>query len=194
MNIQNSSIALALAAINLTIGGIVSWLKLPIYLDTIGLIISTVLLGWRFGLLTGIVTVGVGFFIINPYLPAYSATLIALVATTELLAKKLMFRSIGSSVAAGIILAIVAAVVSAPVTAYLFGGVTASGADLLTALLRQTGQTILQSVILSGVSSELVDKTLVSIAGCLIFRALPRRFFVEFSLRSQRPNPDKAKP
>ena len=74
MNVQKTSIALALAAINLTIGGIVSWLKLPIYLDTIGLIISTVLLGWRFGLMTGIVTVGVGFFIINPYLPAYSAT------------------------------------------------------------------------------------------------------------------------
>lgn len=91
-------------------------------------------------------------------------------------------------------MAIVAAIVSAPVTAYLFGGVTASGADLLTALLRQTGQTILQSVVLSGVSSELVDKIIVSIAACLIFRALPRRFFVEFSLRAQKPNLDDAKP
>ena len=99
-----------------------------------------------------------------------------------------MFRSIRASVVAGIILAIVAAVVSAPVTAYFFGGVTASGADLLTAMLRQTGQTILKSVVLSGVSSELVDKTVVSIAACLIFRALPRRFFSDFSLRSQRPN------
>jgi energy-coupling factor transport system substrate-specific component len=194
MNLQKSSIALALAAINLTIGGIVSWLKLPIYLDTIGLIISTVLLGWRWGLLTGIVTVGVGFFIINPYLPAYSATLIALVGATELLAKKFMFRSIGSSIVAGVILAIVAATVSAPVTAYLFGGVTASGADLLTALLRQTGQTVLQSVVLSGISSELVDKTVVSIAVCLIFRALPRRFFIEFSLRTQTQNPNSATP
>lgn len=194
MNLQKSSIAFALAAINLTIGGIVSWLKLPIYLDTIGLIISTVLLGWRWGLLTGIVTVGVGFLIINPYLPAYSATLIALVVTTELLAKKFMFRNIGSSIVAGIILALVAATVSAPVTAYLFGGVTASGADLLTALLRQAGQTILQSVVLSGISSELVDKTIVCIAVCLIFRALPRRFFIEFSLRAQTRNPNNATP
>lgn len=193
MNIQNSSIALALAAVNLTIGGIVSWLKLPIYLDTIGLIISTVLLGWRYGLLTGIVTVGVGFFVINPYLPAYSFTLIALVTTTEFLAKNFMFRSIGSSIFAGIILAIVGAIVSAPVTAFMFGGVTASGADLFTAFLRQTGQTILQSVLLSGISSELVDKIIVSIAACLIFRALPRRFFVEFSLRSQKPNSDNTK-
>ena len=194
MNIQNSSIALALAAVNLTIGGIVSWLKLPIYLDTIGLIISTVLLGWRFGLLTGIVTVGLGFFIVNPYLPAYSLTLIALVTTTEVLAKKFMFRTIGSSIFAGVILAIVAAVVSAPVTAFMFGGVTASGADLLTAFLRQTGQTILQSVLLSGISSELVDKIIVSIAACRIFHALPRRFLIEFSLRSQTSNPDNTKP
>lgn len=190
MRIQYVSIALALAAINLTIGGVVSWLKLPIYLDTIGLVISTVLLGWRFGLLTGVVTVGVGFFIINPYLPAYSATLIALVTTTELLARRYMFRSIRSSVVSGLILAIVAAVISAPVTAFLFGGVTASGADLLTAFLRQTGQTILESVVLSGVSSELVDKLIVSIAACQIFRALPRRFFIEFSLRSQRATPN----
>ena len=97
MNIQKSSIALALAAISLAIGGIVSWLKLPIYLDTIGIVLSTVLLGWRFGLLTGIVTVGVGFFIINPYLPAYSATLVALVATANLLANLRMFRSLGYS-------------------------------------------------------------------------------------------------
>jgi energy-coupling factor transport system substrate-specific component len=193
LSIQKSSIALALAALNLTIGGIVSWLKLPIYLDTIGLVISTVLLGWRYGLLTGIVTVGVGFFIINPYLPAYSATLIALVVTGELLARKFMFRSVASSIVSGLTLAIVAAVVSAPVTAYFFGGVTASGADLLTALLRQTGKTILQSVVLSGVSSELVDKTIVSIAACLIFRALPRRFFADFSLRSQTLNSENTK-
>ena len=185
MNLEKTSIALALAAINLTIGGIVSLLKLPIYLDTIGLILSTVLLGWRFGLLTGLVTVGIGFFLINPYLPAYSATLIAIIVSAEALATNKMFRSVGWSVLAGVVLAIVAAVVSAPVTAYMFGGVTASGADLLTALLRQTGQTILQSVILSGISSELVDKVLVSIAVCLVLRALPRRFFVEFSLRSQ---------
>ncbi len=185
MNIQKTSIALALAAINLTIGGIVSWLKLPIYLDSIGLILSTVLLGWRYGLLTGSITVGVGFLIINPYLPAYSATLIALVITCELLTKKQMFRNIRSSVIAGIILALVAAIVSAPVTAYLFGGVTASGVDLLTALIRQTGQNILNSVILSGISSEIVDKILVSISACLILRSLPRRFFKDFGLRSQ---------
>lgn len=191
MSIQKYTIALALAAINLTIGGIVSWLKLPIYLDTIGLILSTVLLGWRFGLLTGTVTIGVGFLIINPYLPAYSLTLIALVTTTELLAKRFMFRSLRTSIMAGVVLAIVAAVVSAPVTAYIFGGVTASGADLLTALLRETGQTIIQSVLLSGVSSELVDKILVSIAACHILHALPRRLFVEFTLRSQIPNINK---
>lgn len=179
-------IALSLAAINLTIGGVVSWLKLPIYLDTIGTIASTVLLGWRLGLLTGSISVGLGFFIINPYYPAYVATMIALVLTTEILARRCMFRSIGWSIASGVILAIVSAIVSAPVTTFLFGGVTASGADVLTALLRQTGWTILESVALAGISSELVDKILVSIAACQIFRALPRRFYLDFSLRPQK--------
>jgi energy-coupling factor transport system substrate-specific component len=188
MNVQKTSIAVALAAVNLTIGGIVSGLKLPVYLDTIGLIVSTTLLGWQFGFVTGLITVGVGFFLINPYLPAYIMTLVALVMTSEILARRSMFRSVGSSLFAGVILAIVAATVSAPVTTYLFGGVTASGADLITAIIRRSGKTLLESIVLSGVSSELVDKIAVSFAAHLIFRALPRRFFVEFSLRSQTPD------
>jgi energy-coupling factor transport system substrate-specific component len=187
---QKTSVALALAALNLTIGGLVSWLKMPVYLDSIGLIISTVLLGWRFGLLTGAVTVGAGFLLINPYLPAYFATLIGLVFTTEILARRKMFSTFGRTVASGVILATVAAVLSAPVTAFLFGGVTASGADLITALLRKTGQNILQAVLLSGMSSELVDKSLCAMASFLIFRALPQRFFFDFSLRSPMRGPD----
>lgn len=181
---QKTSVALALAALNLTIGGLVSWLKLPVYLDSIGLIISTALLGWGFGLLTGVVTVGAGFLLINPYLPAYFATLVGLVFTTEILTRWKMFSTLGKTVISGLLLATVAAILSAPVTAFLFGGVTASGADLITALLRQTGQNILQAVLLSGMSSEVVDKSICAIVAFLIFRALPQRFFSDFSLRS----------
>ncbi|MFG1690549.1 hypothetical protein ACGF5M_00090 [Gemmatimonadota bacterium] len=184
-NKHKPSIAIALAALNLTIGGVVSWLKLPIYLDSIGLVLSTVLLGWRYGLLTGVITVSIGFLLINPYLPAYTLTLFSLVATTELLARRKAFRSIPTSIAAGLLLALVAATVSAPVTTYLFGGVTASGVDLITVALRQTGRTLLDSVLLSGISSELLDKTLVSMFSCIILKSLPARFFLDFKLRSQ---------
>lgn len=187
---HKTSIALALAALNLTVGGVVAWAKLPIYLDSIGLVLATVLLGWRYGLLTGLITVSIGFLLINPYLPAYVLTLFALVAATEALARRWMFRSIPSSMAAGAVLAVVAAVVSAPVTVYLFGGVTASGADLITAILRQSGRTLLDSVLLSGISSELVDKVVVSITAGLVLRALPNQFLKDFELRSHRPPPE----
>jgi energy-coupling factor transport system substrate-specific component len=74
-----------------------------------------------------------------------------------------MYRNLGTTIISGLVVAVVAALCSAPVTAIVFGGVTASGSDLVTAFFRGTGRSLLQSVLISGLSSEPVDKTLVSL-------------------------------
>jgi energy-coupling factor transport system substrate-specific component len=182
-NAVKISLVLAFVALNLTIGGIVSWLKLPIYLDSLGIVMATILLGWRNGVICAVLTVALGFVFINPYLPFYTLTSFAIVATVEILRRRNMYRNIGRTILSGLILAIVAAFVSAPVTAVAFGGVTASGVDLLTALFRQTGRSLFEAVLLSGISSEPVDKVLVSVVAFLSLRGLPDRFLEEFGLR-----------
>jgi hypothetical protein len=44
-----TSLVLAFVALNLTVGGLVSWLKLPVYLDSLGIVMATILMGWRYG-------------------------------------------------------------------------------------------------------------------------------------------------
>src|SRR5215203_1106814 len=83
LNYKKVSIAVSLAAFNLIIGGIVSFFKLPVYLDTIGMVVSTVILGWPYGLLCGAITLIGGFFVINPYYPFYVMNVFGIVAVTE---------------------------------------------------------------------------------------------------------------
>lgn len=177
-----TSLVLAFVALNLTVGGIVSWLKLPVYLDSLGIVMATILMGWRYGAWCAVLTCLLGFFG-RPYLPFYTATSLAIAGTVEIFRRKNLYRNVGLTVISGLILGVIAALVSAPVTAVVFGGVTASGSDLVTAFFRSTGRTILQSVVISGLSSEPIDKVLVSLVAFLSLRGLPEKFLTNFKLR-----------
>ncbi len=180
---QKLSLLLSLTAVNLTLGALVSYLKLPIYLDSIGLLLATITLGFPWGVLCAVATVVLGFFLINPYLPAYIGTAVAICGATEILFRLGMFNSLIRAVLSGLVIAVVTATVSAPVTAYLFGGITLSGADALTAYFLTTGKTLLDSAMLSGISSEPVDKTLVCIFVYLILQRIPKSVTTRFELR-----------
>lgn len=178
-----TSLVLAFVALNLTVGGLVSWLKIPVYLDSLGIVIATILLGWRSGFLCALLTVSLGFVFVNPFLTFYVLTSLAIASTVELLRRRNLYRNLATTLVSGLVLAIVAALFSAPVTAILFGGVTASGSDLLTAFFRSTGRSLLQSVLMSGLSSEPIDKLLVSTIAYLSLKGLPERFLDNFRLR-----------
>jgi energy-coupling factor transport system substrate-specific component len=178
-----ASLLISLTAVNLALGALVSYLKLPIYLDTVGLLLATITLGFGWGLACAVLTVGVGFFVINPYLPAYVLTGVAICATTELLFRLKMFDTLLRSVISGLAIAIVSATVSAPVTTYLFGGITLSGADAVTAYFLATGKTLLNSALLAGLSSEPVDKVLVAIVVYFTLLRIPLRTAARFGLR-----------
>jgi len=77
-------------------------------------------------------------------------------------------------------LGIVAGVVSAPVIVLVFGGVSGSGRDLITAGLISTGQQIYKAVILSGAASEPVDKLLQALAAFFIIKSSPKSILNQF--------------
>jgi uncharacterized membrane protein len=76
----------------------------------------------------------------------------------------------------GLITGIVAAIISAPTAAYVFGGVTGAGTDLLVAAFRASGGNILASVLAQGVVSDPFDKMLSFMVVWLILGTLPTRF------------------
>lgn len=76
----------------------------------------------------------------------------------------------------GLVTGIVAAVISAPTAAYVFGGVTGSGTDVLVAAFRASGGNILSSVMAQGAVSDPFDKMLSFMVVWIILRSLPARF------------------
>jgi energy-coupling factor transport system substrate-specific component len=76
----------------------------------------------------------------------------------------------------GLITGIIAAIISAPTAAYVFGGVTGSGTDLLVAAFRASGAGILASVMAQGAVSDPFDKMLSFMIVWLILRSLPARY------------------
>lgn len=75
----------------------------------------------------------------------------------------------------GLITGIIAAILSAPTAAYVFGGVTGSGTDLLVAAFRASGANIVASVMAQGAVSDPFDKMLSFMVVWLILRSLPAR-------------------
>jgi energy-coupling factor transport system substrate-specific component len=186
-------VAIALcAALNFAIGNIVYLIKLPIYLDSIGTILCALLIfpdrlaaitcafvaGFIAAMLTGL--------ILNPFLPWFSLTILAIAIVSALLTGLAtgMFRArplpvarfVGAIIGCGLITGIVSAVVSAPVLVYLFGGVTGSGSAFVVALFLKTGQQLLDSVVLAGLTTEPIDKTLQVLLAALLYRGTPGEF------------------
>jgi len=179
-----TSLVIAFTALNLTIGGLVAWLRLPIFLDSTGIVLASLLLGWRAGVACAVLTCLIGFFVVNPYLPFFTGTAIAIALVVDQLRRRNMYRSTVLTVVSALILASAAALTSAPVAALVFGGVTTSGSDLITAFFRATGQSLLQSVMLSQFTSEPVDKMIVTLVSIAVVRALPKSFLTQHGLRA----------
>jgi hypothetical protein len=82
--------------------------------------------------------------------------------------------------AAGVVTGIIAAIVSAPIAAYVFGGVTGSGTDVLVAALRQGGSDVLSASLGQGLFSDPIDKTITSFVVFIILAGLSPRVIARF--------------
>ena len=77
---------------------------------------------------------------------------------------------------AGLVTGVVAAILAAPTAAVVFGGVTGAGTDLLVAAFRNSGASIMASVMAQGSVSDPFDKMWSFMVVLFILRSLPARF------------------
>jgi energy-coupling factor transport system substrate-specific component len=162
--------------LNLGIGTLVHLLKLPVFLDAVGTILVTILIGIRWGAATGVLSFLIGGAIVNPVLPWFSATQAIIAVVSGFFASRGFFRTVPRTIVTGVCVGIAAGVVSAPVIIYLFGGITGSGSGLITSFLLASGKKIIESVILTGISCEPLDKTLQCLLAYWLVRSIPRQF------------------
>jgi energy-coupling factor transport system substrate-specific component len=164
--------------LNLGIGFIVTTLKLPLYLDSIGTVLAAALGGLWAGIPCGLISVIVGS-AYTPTLWAYAGTMVV-IALYVLLVSPLGYLSrLLPTALLGIGLGVVCAIVSAPVTTYVWKGMALSGADSLAAFFSSKGVTPLFSVILAGLAADPIDKLVTSLIAFALVSRIPAGFFAE---------------
>ena len=175
-------------AVNLGVGSIAQMIKLPVYLDAIGTIAMTLLLGMRAGILVGVLSFLIGGLLVSPVLPWFSGTQAVIAVYVALVARRGAFKNTIRVILTGIGLGVVAAIVSAPVIVAVYGGVDGSGASVITAFLIASGKQVITSVFLSGLAVEPVDKILQCLLAVWLIKGLPKTILRRFSGGLLEPN------
>ncbi len=173
-------------AINVVIGQIVSLLKLPVYLDSIGTVLVAVVCGPWAGALTGTLSNIIWGLAIDPNaLPWWPvALLIGFVAGW--CARGGLFRNTWKVLITGFLVAVAAAASSAVVNVLVYGGISASGSSLITAYLLQSGRDMISAVLSTNFLVEPVDKISTALLAFAIIRGLSVRYLSRF------PRPENA--
>jgi energy-coupling factor transport system substrate-specific component len=183
-----STLTVALIAvaivINMVLGQIVSVLKLPIFLDSIGTMVVALLAGPWAGGLTGLLTNLLWGLISDPDSAAFAPVAMVIGIVAGLCAKYGLFKTWWKAIISGVIITIALAVVAVPIRLYLYGGLTGSGADFITAYLLALGRDLFGSVIITVITSNLLDKVITALIAWAIVKGLPKRFTARFSRAS----------
>ena len=167
-------------AITIAIGFVVNQLGLPLYLDTVGTVLTSALAGPVAGLLVGVVSQAVRSlyegFIWLPF--ALVQVVIAILAAVA--ASRRGFRSVPVTILWGLVVGLVAGAVSAVISYFVFQGVTATGVTAVTIFLTRLGLTRAQAVTVSSLGTDLLDKTIVFALVGATLRTLPVRVLTRF--------------
>jgi energy-coupling factor transport system substrate-specific component len=169
-------------AINIAVGQLALFVKIPVYLDSIGTILVGVLAGPWAGAVTGFLS-NVIWTLAGWYTPAIAfAGVAAIIGALAGVFGRAGWPNVWwKAILAGLLTGLTAAVLSAPIATYVFGGVMGSGTDAVVAMARSIGLDSLGANIAQGTFSDPMDKMATYLIVFLVLRALPLRFLARFT-------------
>lgn len=166
-------------AMNIVLGIITSALGIPLYLDTLGTVLSAAIIGPVPGIIVGALSnIITGLMYSVSDIP-FCLVNMAVGLIVGLVAKKFNFTII-SAVITGLVLSFVCPAIGTPIGIYVYGGLNGSASDVLVMSLVQAGQDIFQASFLRNVASNLIDKVGTCIVGWALIKAIPMRFLENF--------------
>ncbi|WP_320006551.1 ECF transporter S component [Maridesulfovibrio sp.] len=171
--------------INIAVGQLVSLLKLPIFLDSIGTVLVAVLAGPWAGGLAGLVTNLIWGVISSPVAAAFSPVAMVIGIAAGYCARMGMFKNWWTAILAGLIITVFNSVVAVPIRLYMFGGVTGSGADFAMAYLLALGRDLFGSVVVTVFTANVIDKVVTAVLVWGIVKGLPERAAARFPMLSK---------
>ncbi|HHW12845.1 MAG TPA: ECF transporter S component [Firmicutes bacterium] len=169
------------AGINLVGGAIASGLKLPVFLDMIGTVVSAALAGPWVATIVGVLTNVFLALVSNPvYLP-YALVSVSVALVTGYMIRAGLFKSVWGVVLTCIAATAVSVVTASSVTVFVFGGATgATGASIMTASLIATLGSIWKGVVTSAIIENLLDRAIAFAIAYVILKKIPRSFISQY--------------
>jgi energy-coupling factor transport system substrate-specific component len=161
------------AALNIVGGYINTVLKLPIFLDMIGTMVTAVILGPWWGALVGVVTNVVNSFISGPISLPFAVVNVVGALVWGYANIWGWMKKTWSFFLVNILVAFICSVFAVPIYVFVFGGATGHFADVMTAAFLAMGQNLIVSVFSSNILVSLADKIISGFVGLAIIEALP---------------------
>lgn len=166
--------------LNIVVGQIMGMLKLPVFLDSIGTVLIALLAGPWVGALTGLLSNLIWGLISDPVAAAFAPVAMVIGLMAGLLAQVGLFRQWWQAILSGVIIAMTLSFVAVPIRVYMFGSVTGSGADFVTAYLLTVGRDLFSSVIITVFTANLLDKVVTAVLAWMLVKTLPKRYVARF--------------
>lgn len=159
-------------AVNIVLGIITSALGIPLYLDTLGTVMTAALFGVVPGMIVGALTNTITGLIYAVTDIPFALVSMAIAIVVGLIAKKYNF---GWKVAlvTGLILSVVAPVIGTPIGIFMYGGLNGTFSDVFVMSLVKGGQTIFQASFLRNIASNFVDKIGTCLIVALLIKTMP---------------------
>ncbi|WDO03649.1 ECF transporter S component [Aeromonas allosaccharophila] len=167
-------------AINMVAGQAVSMLKLPIFLDSIGTVLCAILAGPWMAVATGLLTNLLWGLLTGPIAAAFAPVAMMIGLSAGLMARAGWFNNLPKVVVSSVVITLALTLVAIPIRSYLFGGATGSGADFMVAYLHAMGSDLQESVAVTVLGTNLLDKLLTVLIGWGLVRRLPQRTLRHF--------------
>lgn len=161
------------AALNIVGGYINTVLKLPIFLDMIGTMVTAVILGPWWGALVGAITNIVNSFISGPISLPFAVVNVVGGLVWGYANIWGWMKKTWSFFLVNVLVATVSSIFAVPIYVFIFGGATGHFADVMTAAFLAMGQNLIVSVFSSNILVSLADKIISGFVGLAIIEALP---------------------
>lgn len=161
--------------INIVLGTLVSMLQIPlIFLDTLGTILTAVLLGPWYGAIAGGLTNVIQGLITNPKNIPFALVNIAVGLIVGFAARKKEFGYVRALVV-GLILAVVAPAIGTCIAVGVFGGLTGSINDIFFTWLVKSGQSVFSSAFIPRITGNIIDKIVSCLLVAFLLTRIPKK-------------------
>lgn len=166
-------------AFNVVLADVVLALKLPIYLDCVGIITTTLIAGIWPGIAVCLIAFAIQA-VTNPIILAFLGTAITMGIYAHVMAKFSGFRTIPRAILWGIGMGIVSASISSPIAYAIFHDITTAGSTFITNFYLRIGLSRLVAMFVSSYTCDPVDKVFQCLIAVMLLRAVPHELLMRF--------------